>query len=96
MTRTLCDIYRSRKKEGLYLYVSRKHGLECVPEHLLQLFGRPELATTLLLTAEKKLARVDVERVLQAMEEPGYFLQMPPQAEDYMQAVNQHNSKLGS
>lgn len=95
MTRVLCDIYRSSKKEGMYLYVNRSHGLQCLPPELLGLFGRPELATTMLLTPEKTLARAAIDKVLAAMQEPGYYLQMPPQEEDYMKAINQHNSKLG-
>jgi len=84
MTKLLCDIYKSRKKDETYLYVSRKDGLEKVPEELFEIFGKPELAMTLILTPEKKLARTDTGKVLQGIEEKGFYLQMPPAKETYM------------
>lgn len=78
MTKILCDIYKSRKKDGTYLYVSRQDGLKRVPEVLLESFGKPELSMTLMLHKDKKLARADVEKVLQAMHEHGFYLQLPP------------------
>jgi uncharacterized protein len=75
----ICSIYRSAKVEGMCLYVDKSEGLARVPEALMQRFGRAELAMTLLLNAERKLARVDVELVLQGIAESGFFLQLPPQ-----------------
>jgi len=88
----LCTIYRSAKKEGMYLYVDKKEDLERVPEPLLKMFGKPQFAMTLLLKPERKLARVDREEVVLAIAEQGYFLQMPPKLEDRFN--NDHNSKL--
>ncbi len=92
----ICQIYRSRREEGMYLYVKKSEGLASVPEALLQRFGPPEPAMVLKLTPEKKLARADVTRVLEALEEPGYYLQLPPlaEADAEMLALRQHNSKL--
>jgi len=87
----LCTIYRSPKKEGMYLYVDKKEDLERVPEALLKMFGKPQHAMTLLLKPERKLARVDREEVVMAIAEQGYFLQMPPKIDIYN---NDHNSKL--
>lgn len=84
MTKVLCDIYKSRKKDDAYLYVSRKDGLEKVPEELYEIFGKPELALTMMLSPERKLARADAEKVLAGIEEKGYYLQMPPPRETYM------------
>lgn len=94
MKKTICSVYRSPKKEGLYLYAEKQKNLSELPESLLEIFGKPELAMTLLLTAEKTLARADVEKVMTAIESQGYYLQMPPVEESYMQEINQHNSKL--
>lgn len=88
----LCSIYRSPKKEGMYLYVDKKEGLERLPESLLKIFGKPQFAMTLLLKPERKLARVDREDVLKGITEQGYFLQMPPKLEDRYN--NDHNTKL--
>lgn len=87
----LCTIYRSPKKEGMYLYVDKNEDLERVPEALLNMFGKPQHAMTLLLKPERKLARVDRDDVILAIAEQGYFLQMPPKIESYN---NDHNSKL--
>ena len=76
--KVIVSIYRSPKKEGMYLYVEKSEGLERVPEALLKQFGEAELAMTLLLTPERKLARAEAPKVLAAITEQGFFLQMPP------------------
>lgn len=73
-----CDVYRSPRRAGTYLFVARDEGLERVPEVLLKTFGTPELALSLVLTAQKKLARADAVTVMQALQDSGYYLQMPP------------------
>ena len=90
----ICDIYRSPKKEGMYLYVTKGEGLDKVPEALLERFGKPQHAMTLLLTPEKQLAQTTPEKVAEALEQNGFYLQMPPQEEDYMQAVHALNDKI--
>ena len=74
----IVSIYRSPKKEGTYLYVEKAKGLERVPEALLKQFGKPELAMTVALTPDRKLARADTGKVMAAVTEQGFFLQMPP------------------
>ncbi len=90
----LCDIYRSPRKEEMYLYVQKQDGLEKVPENLRQLFGTPVHVTTMLITPERKLARADVQKVMNALQEQGYYLQMPPVQDDEMRAIAVQNSKL--
>lgn len=87
-------IYRSPRKPGLYLYLNKSKGLDCLPEALLEKFGQPEHSMTLLLTPEKKLARVDIDSVLASLNGQGYYLQLPPAHDEYMQGINQHNDKL--
>lgn len=94
MNGVICSIYRSTKKDGTYLYIDKSRGLDCVPDALLELFGKPQQAMTMLLTAERKLARADVTKVLAALAEQGYYLQLPPPSEAYMQEINKHNDKL--
>lgn len=74
----LVKVYRSRRKVDLYLYVDFAEDLERVPDALLDQFGQPELALSLTLTTERKLARAEARVVLAAIEDAGYFLQMPP------------------
>jgi uncharacterized protein YcgL (UPF0745 family) len=94
MKRVICGVYRSAKKDETYLYIDKSCGLEKVPEALLQLFGTPHLVMTMLLTEDRKLARVDTQKVLAALAEQGYYLQLPPPSESYMQEINKHNDKL--
>lgn len=81
----MCSIYRSKRKDGMYLYVPRKKDMSELPEPLMQFFGTPELAMDLVLTPERTLAREDITTVLRNLEAQGYHLQMPPQADDYVQ-----------
>jgi len=76
----LTDIYRSAKKEGLYLYVKKGQDLSELPDVLMKSFGVPEFSMRVILTSEKKLARVDVEEVMQSLNDKQFFLQMPPPA----------------
>ncbi|MCL4129230.1 UNVERIFIED_CONTAM: hypothetical protein GTU68_061955 [Idotea baltica] len=90
----ICSVYRSPKEEGMYLYVDKKIDLESVPEALLKRFGKPELAMTLVLTPDKKLARADAGRVIEMIEEQGFYLQIPPRPDELMQDLRHKNSKL--
>ena len=90
----ICTIYRSSKKEGMYLYVDKQEDLSRVPPALLKQFGKPERAMTLLLHSERSLARVDVVKVLAELEEVGFYLQLPPQPDHDMQKLHQQNSKM--
>jgi uncharacterized protein YcgL (UPF0745 family) len=62
----------------MYLYVDFADDLSRVPDSLLAQFGQPELALSLTLTREKRLAQAEADAVLEAIVETGYFLQMPP------------------
>jgi uncharacterized protein YcgL (UPF0745 family) len=78
MTKVLCDVFKTRNKDEMYLYVSRTDGVTRVPDDLMDMFGRPELAMTIIITPDKKLGRADAAKVLSEIEEKGYYLQMPP------------------
>ncbi len=74
----LCRIYRSRRREEMYLYVAADRGLDPVPPALLAQFGDPEPVMTLALDGDRRLARADVNEVMAAIAGQGYYLQMPP------------------
>lgn len=78
MSRCLCQVYRSLRHEGMYLFVDKQEGLARVPESLLARFGAPEPSFVFVLTAERALERVEASQVLAALKEPGYYLMMPP------------------
>jgi uncharacterized protein YcgL (UPF0745 family) len=82
--KVMCSIYRSKRKQGMYLYVPRKTDLTELPESLMQLFGKAELAMDLVLTEQRTLAREDIHKVLANLESQGYHLQMPPREDEYL------------
>lgn len=90
----ICDIYKSPKDPDMYLYVKKEDGLEKIPAELLERFGKPRHVVTMLLTPEKKLARVTVEKLVEQLEQRGFYLQLPPPPEAYMQTIHEKNSKL--
>ncbi len=73
-----CFIYKSLKKEELYLYVQNKDDFSDIPEPLLSSFGRIEFVMELEITSERKLARESSHKVLASLQEKGFFIQMPP------------------
>ncbi|EKM93692.1 MAG: YcgL domain-containing protein [Pseudomonas sp.] len=81
----ICSIYKSLRKNGMYLYVDKRDALARVPEGLLAAFGTPQLAFELVLTPERQLAREDIGKVLANLETQGYHLQMPPAEDDYIE-----------
>jgi uncharacterized protein YcgL (UPF0745 family) len=96
----ICSIYRCDKKEGMYIYVDKKTGFEGLPETLMRQMGKTELAMTLWITPEKKLARVKAIEVLAAIDKQGFYLQMPPSlydtAESEMSQLREKNTMLSN
>ncbi|MFG1496684.1 YcgL domain-containing protein [Saccharospirillum sp. HFRX-1] len=78
--RALVSIFRSPRRAEMYLYLPRPAQFDELPEALQTQFGEPEHVMDLLLTPERRLARVDVVRVLNDIIEKGFYLQMPPSA----------------
>ena len=77
----LCDVYKTHKKDELYLYVAQKDGLSRLPDELRDLFPSPVKALTIILTPDKKLGRAVAQDVLDSIDEKGFYLQMPPHRE---------------
>ncbi|MBZ5489050.1 YcgL domain-containing protein [Halomonas aquamarina] len=90
----LCEIFKSSRKQEMYLYVDKRQGCERVPEALMETFGKPISVLTMILTADKKLARVDAGEVIDAIESQGFYLQMPPAKEDYLLDI--HRAQLNA
>ena len=86
----LCDIYKSSRKQEMYLYVDHARGLQDVPDTLMSGFGEPELVMTMALTRERRLARADVGEVLDNISQNGFYLQMPPTTAELLARDGQH------
>lgn len=68
----------------MYLYVPWKDDddalLEGLPEELMKLTGRLEKIMDLELDPDRKLVRANTEDVIIALQEKGFYLQLPPNA----------------
>ncbi|MEC8755750.1 MAG: YcgL domain-containing protein [Pseudomonadota bacterium] len=71
-------VFRSGRKAETYLYMPATAEFEDLPASLRQQFGTPTYVMDLILTPRRKLAQVDVLQVIQAVNEVGFFLQLPP------------------
>ncbi len=78
----ICSVYKSLRQDETYLYVNKRDGLAQVPESLLSVFGEPQHVLDVLLTRERRLARVDINDVKAALLKQGFYLQMPPPKAD--------------
>jgi uncharacterized protein YcgL (UPF0745 family) len=76
-----CFIYKSLKKDYLYLYIDKKDDFSKVPDALINHFGKMEFVMDLELSPERKLAREDAGKIIQNIMEQGFFVQLPPQKE---------------
>jgi len=79
-------IYKSQKKDEMYLYIPTQDDFSSVPETLLSRMGpTPIFVMELTLDASRKLAREDVRKVIHNLETQGFHLQMPPSADLILQ-----------
>lgn len=73
-----CFIYKSLKKDELYLYLDKKDDFSAIPDELFKSFGRLEFVMELELYPERKLARENIEKVIASLQNKGFFVQLPP------------------
>lgn len=90
--RALCSIYKSSRRDEMYLYVPKPLGLKNVPPALMEQFGRPVHVMDMLLTDQRKLARVETALVLESLSTKGWYLQLPPPEET--PALTEFNRQL--
>jgi len=88
------SIYKSPKKEGMYIYLKKEQGISQVPETLAQLFGEPILVTHMMVDENKKFAKVKAIDLLNSINEKGFYLQMPDPDPEYKRFMIASNDKL--
>jgi predicted GIY-YIG superfamily endonuclease/uncharacterized protein YcgL (UPF0745 family) len=76
-----CWVYRSSRKDEMYLYLAAEDGFSQLPAELQRRFGTPIQVMPLQLHADRALAREDVRTVMRNLREQGYHLQLPPKLE---------------
>ncbi len=88
----LCSIYKSKKKDGAYLYVPKKDDFSQVPDALMEMFGTPFFVMVIKMEG-RTLAQVDIEKVKVSISEQGFFLQLPPPPENLLEKYKQEKAK---
>ena len=73
-----CSIYKHPKKEEMYLYIKKGESFDKLPKELTAQFADPIFVMDLFLTKDKKLARENIEAVMQNINSKGFHLQLPP------------------
>lgn len=74
-------IYKGRRRPDTYVFVTGAEALAALPDDLLRALGELEHVMDLVLTPERRLARVEARTVLRALLQRGCYLQLPPQDE---------------
>lgn len=72
-----CDVYKSLKKDETYVFVEAKSLLSELPDALQKILGPTEMAMTLTLTPERKMARGNAHEIIKSIASQGFYLQMP-------------------
>lgn len=90
-----CWIYRSGRRDETYLYLPEEDRFDEVPEVLMKAFGQPVFVMQLELSENRPLARVDVREVMDALADPGFFLQMPPKIESLLKPRKDDSNSTG-
>ena len=70
-------VYKSLRKSDTYLYLRERDAFGLVPEAVLLPLGKLEFVMELVLTPERKLARVDAAVVRENLAGRGFHLQFP-------------------
>jgi uncharacterized protein YcgL (UPF0745 family) len=78
------SVFRSSKSSETYVYVRRGQVWGELPEDLLTIFGKPVHAMDLVMTNDRKLARLTGRQVLEAIADKGFFLQMPDKLDSHL------------
>jgi len=89
----LCAVYKSIRKSQTYLFIAKRDDFEPVPDPLLTQFGPPQLVSLFNIKPDTQLAMAESNRVLEAIEKDGYFLQLPPPSVNYLDEYKALNKK---
>lgn len=92
--RRFISIYRSPKREGMYIYLEKETGPQQLPEGLTALFGTPVLVTHMMVGDNKQFAKFNAQDLFRAITDKGFYLQMPEPIPEYKKYLVKQNDKL--
>lgn len=73
-----CFVYKSLCKADTYIYLRKQDGGTELPAALRNSLAPLQHVLELELTPKRNLAQADAARVIEALEQQGYYLQFPP------------------
>ena len=88
----ICAVYKSARRADTYLFIKKRDVFDDVPEQLMEMFGTPLLIMIVPLSKREHLGIADIVKVKAAVEEQGYYLQIPP---PQVNLLEQHKQELG-
>ncbi|MBT0587459.1 YcgL domain-containing protein [Alteromonas sp. SM 2104] len=86
-----CSVYKTPKKQGMFLYVPVANDFADVPAALMEKFPNPQLVMHIPEKTNKSL-HIDKAVLSAAFEHDGFYLQMPPKQENWLA---EHRQELG-
>ena len=75
-------VYRSRKRADTYVYLPAGAEYDDLPDAFRDHFGEATAFLQFELHADRFLAQADASAVLKAIEDQGFYLQLPPRIDD--------------
>jgi len=85
----LCAVYKSIRKPQTYIFVAKRDDFSQVPTPLLEQFGPPQLVSILNITETTKMAMANASKVIKAVTDSGFYLQLPPPPVDHLKEHKQ-------
>ncbi|MCB1756639.1 MAG: YcgL domain-containing protein [Gammaproteobacteria bacterium] len=83
-----CFVYRSLKKNGLYIYLSQQDDFEKIPDAVKNKIGELEFALEFELHEDRKLAKEDASTVIENIKNNGFHIQMPKDIEGLLAEIS--------
>ncbi len=79
-----CWVYRSSRKDAMYLYLAQEDDFENIPKPLLERFGQATLVMKIELHSGRTLAREEITKVMANLRKQGFHLQLPPDIQPHL------------
>ena len=73
-----CEAYKSLRSDDTFVYVRDAAQIDELPQSLRRQLGELKKVMDLELYEGRKLARTTAEDVMSALDERGFYLQVPP------------------
>lgn len=73
-----CFVHKSLRRADTYVYLRHPDDFDALPAALRDALAPMQQVLELELTPTRRLAQADAARVIEALEQHGYYLQLPP------------------